>query len=161
MDDSPIMIRKKRQKTVEFTSCVICGEQAPSDELVKPKDAGSWQTLCAAAEVRMFEPILTLNADNPNTIPVVFYHRECRSKFTHKKELARFIVWSLKMKSRCYPEKNGIKLVLVSNEAEFLVEQHSQNPQKSSLGNLFYECLNICLSASFKASLVTIVQAEM
>ena len=90
MDDSPIMIRKKRQKTVEFTSCVICGEQAPSDELVKPKDAGSWQTLCAAAEVRMFEPILTLNADNPNTIPVVFYHRECRSKFTHKKELARF-----------------------------------------------------------------------
>ena len=71
------------------------------------------------------------------------------------------IVWSLKMKSRCYPEKNGIKLVLVSNEAEFLVEQHSQNPQKSSLGNLFYECLNICLSASFKASLVTIVQAEM
>ena len=71
------------------------------------------------------------------------------------------VVWSLKMKSRCYPEKNGIKLVLVSNEAEFLVEQHSQNPQKSSLGNLFYECLNICLSASFKASLVTIVQAEM
>ena len=32
------------------------------------------------------------------------------------------------------PEKNGIKTILVSLEAEFFVEQHIQNPLKSAPG---------------------------
>ena len=35
-------------------------------------------------------------------------------------------------------EKNGIEGSLVSYESSFLVEQHIQNPKKSTLGNLFY-----------------------
>ena len=80
----------KRRK-LDQVSCLICGEHASSDELVTPKDADSWLTLYDAAKIRLFDPILTLKVDDPLTnIPNVFYHRECRSKFTHKKELLRF-----------------------------------------------------------------------
>ena len=41
------------------------------------------------------------------------------------------------------PEKNGIKAVLVSNEADCDIEQLIQNPQKSFLGKIFYKYLNI------------------
>ena len=47
------------------------------------------------------------------------------------------IVWTLKAKKWVYMEKNGRKLVLVSFEAQFFVEQHIQSPPKSTLGKKF------------------------
>jgi len=81
-------VPEKRRK-IDNEQCVICGNDAPSSALVKPKDSKSWQTLYEAAQIRLFDRILNLKEDDLNTEPNVFYHRECRSDFTHKKELTR------------------------------------------------------------------------
>ena len=84
MADCPV---KEKQPKIDHASCIICGVEAPSYELVKPKDINSWQTLLDAAKIRLLYPILNLTQDAPSTVPNAFYHRECRSDFTHKKEL--------------------------------------------------------------------------
>ena len=43
------------------------------------------------------------------------------------------------------PEKIGIEEILVSKEAEFFVEEHIQNPPKSTLGKLFYSKLKFAI----------------
>ena len=86
MDDSPVPV-KRRKGTL--ASCIICGQETQISSLVQPKDVKSWETLCNAANIRLFNPILKLKKDNPNSLPKVFYHRNCRSNFTHKKELSR------------------------------------------------------------------------
>jgi len=86
MDDCPVPIK---QPKLVLDACIICGQEATASALVEPKDANSWQKLCNAAEIRMFDPILKLRKDNPGTVPKAYYHRDCRSKFTHKKELSK------------------------------------------------------------------------
>lgn len=49
----------------------------------------SWNTLCDAAEIRHFDPITKLTRATLSAVPNVLYHRECRSGFTHNKELTR------------------------------------------------------------------------
>ena len=44
------------------------------------------------------------------------------------------VVWLLKAKKGSNPEEIGIEVILVSKEANFIVEQHIQNPPKSALG---------------------------
>ena len=43
------------------------------------------------------------------------------------------------------PEKIGIEEILVSKEVEFFVEEHIQNPPKSTLGKLFYSKLKFAI----------------
>ena len=78
------------QKRPKLDPCIICGKNSgPLDQLVKPRDLESWKTLCDAAEIRHFDPITKLTRDNLSAVPNVLYHRECKSGFTHKKELTR------------------------------------------------------------------------
>ena len=42
-------------------------------------------------------------------------------------------------------EKIGIEEILVSKEAEFFMEEHIQNPPKSTLGKLFYSKLKFSI----------------
>ena len=76
----------KGHAVTQLIACIICSSKAPRSELVNPRDQSSWITLRRAAEIHDFQPILQLpTADE--CIPDVFYHRECRSAFTHKKTL--------------------------------------------------------------------------
>ena len=43
------------------------------------------------------------------------------------------------------PEKIGIEEILVSKEVEFFVEEHIQNPPKSTLGKLIYSKLKFAI----------------
>ena len=43
------------------------------------------------------------------------------------------------------PEKIGIEEILVSKEVEFFVEEHIQNPPKSTLGKLFNSKLKFAI----------------
>ena len=49
-----------------------------------------------------------------------------------------FIVQLLKGQKRLNLEKSSVEAILVSKEAEFITEQHIQNPPKSTVGNWFY-----------------------
>ncbi|XP_078353848.1 uncharacterized protein LOC144638526 [Oculina patagonica] len=84
--DSDERPSKRARVDTDFTTCVICSVKAPRIELVTPKDQSSWVTLRKAAEMHKFEPILQLPTSN-EAVPAVYYHRECRSAFTHKKTL--------------------------------------------------------------------------
>lgn len=78
---------KKRQKVLSpiERTCIICSKQTSETYLTKARDVESIGTLVDAARIRNFDPILTLEEDEYDE--KLFYHRECRSKFTHKKTL--------------------------------------------------------------------------
>ena len=85
MDSGETSAKRPRSET-EHLTYVICSANAPRAELVNPRDQSSWVTLLRAVEIHDFQPILQLSAADEN-IPDIFYHRECRSAFTHKKTL--------------------------------------------------------------------------
>ena len=86
MDSDETPAKRPRGETELDLTCIISSANAPRAELVNPRDQSSWVTLLRAAEVHDFQPILQLSAAEEN-IPDIFYHRECRSAFTHKKTL--------------------------------------------------------------------------
>lgn len=58
------------------------------DRLISPRSYESWLTLFEAAKVRNFEPVLELAKTlNENEVPSIAYHRQCRSRFTLKRDL--------------------------------------------------------------------------
>ena len=67
--------------------CIICGEHGTN--LSECRDVKSWRTLCEAAEIDGIR--VTAQEVTENELPneIVKYHRECRSTFTHKKQLHR------------------------------------------------------------------------
>ena len=60
----------------------------PDSPLISPESYDSWLTLLEAAKVRNFTPVLDV-AENLNEckVPLIYYHRKCRSLFTMKREL--------------------------------------------------------------------------
>ena len=85
MDSGETPSKRLRGESEHFTY-IICSSNASRAELVNPRDQSSWVTLLRAAEIHDFQPILQLSAADEK-IPDIFYHRECRSTFTHKKTL--------------------------------------------------------------------------
>ena len=83
---------KRRKLHHEKATCNICNKIAPMSELSSPNDNDSWQTLYAAATLRDFESILQLAGESLTELPnvLIYYHRRCRSDFTHKKSLTKF-----------------------------------------------------------------------
>ena len=77
----------KRQKVLSSIerTCIICSKQTSETYLTKARDDQSICTLVDAARIRNFDPILTLEKHEYDE--KLFYHRDCRSKFTHKKTL--------------------------------------------------------------------------
>ena len=60
----------------------------PDERLVSLQDYDSWLTLLEAAEVRNHIPILEIAKNaTEHEVPLVFYHRKCRSMFTMKRDL--------------------------------------------------------------------------
>ena len=88
MDDQEPPKKRIRPSSTTCT-CVICEKDSPLDNLVQLKDRDSWETLYQAALLRNFDSITKLYVDD-KTVPNILYHRECRSSFTHKKNLAKF-----------------------------------------------------------------------
>ncbi len=79
-----------RQKVPRLTpTCIIhMSDEDPEQNLLSPRDYESWKTLLKAATIRNHLPILAIAKDLlPNHVPVVFYHRQCRSLFTLKHDL--------------------------------------------------------------------------
>ncbi|CAM1306896.1 Uncharacterised protein g4482 [Pycnogonum litorale] len=74
----------------ESGTCIICSKKSPLSELSKPAGNSSWKTLCDAAAVRNFYPIIKLVQEGAVELPSIpiLYHRACRSYFNHKKHLA-------------------------------------------------------------------------
>ena len=68
--------------------CCISESKQKNISLNSPKDRQSWSNLVRAAEIRNYNPILSISAQSPEgAMPQVSYHRECRNSFTHKRDL--------------------------------------------------------------------------
>ena len=71
--------------------CIIHKESLsidPNEKLISPQSFESWKTLINAAQVRDHSPILDIaKSVTDKEIPVIFYHRKCRSIFTMKRDL--------------------------------------------------------------------------
>ena len=71
--------------------CIIHKEGSqyePEDPLISPLSYESWVTLLEAAKVRKHDGILKIARDvKEGEVPVLFYHRKCRSVFTLKRDL--------------------------------------------------------------------------
>ena len=70
--------------------CIIHTETYDKDTgpLITPKDYDSWKTLLDAAQVRNHGPILEIAARlSEREVPNISYHRQCRSRFTLKRDL--------------------------------------------------------------------------
>jgi len=79
-------VEPKRLKT-ESGTCIICGGKSPLYDLSSPRDEESWKTLCQAAEIQHFQPIIHTAENSETNFSNIKYHRDCRSNFTHKKKL--------------------------------------------------------------------------
>ena len=76
-----------RKKSKPF--CIIHYEnediQAP---LTAPKDFASWETLLEVASLRHHTPLLEKAKNlSHGQVPDIVYHRQCRSRFTLKRDL--------------------------------------------------------------------------
>jgi len=77
--------RPVKRPRIEEKACIICSHNSPISNLTRPKDQQSIVTLRKAAEIQMFFPIL--NLDESEHEEKLYYHRNCRASFTHKKTL--------------------------------------------------------------------------
>jgi len=81
MDSS---IPLKRQRTEPY--CIIhCSDD--NTKLVSLNSLDSWKTLKKAGEIRDHKSILSVQVADDQILNGVFYHRKCRSMFTHKHDL--------------------------------------------------------------------------
>lgn len=82
-DEKAVESEQKRQRI-----CCIFYCKRKNIPPNSPKDHQSWSDLVRAAGIRNYNPILSIAAQNPEgAVPQVFYHRECRNSFTHKRDL--------------------------------------------------------------------------
>ncbi len=74
-------------------ACSIHYDSVSTDEkLTSPSDLASWKTLLKAAEVRCHQPLLDIAKSlKEDEVPKVFYHRQCRSVFTLKRDLTKIL----------------------------------------------------------------------
>ena len=73
-----------RQRAVH---ALYVGEKSPLYDSSSPRDEESWKTLCQAAEIQHFQPIIHTAENSETNFSNIKYHRDCRSNFTHKKKL--------------------------------------------------------------------------
>ena len=60
----------------------------PGENLIRPQSYDSWLTLLEAAKVRRHDALLKIAGEcQEGEVPEIFYHRECRSAFTLKRDL--------------------------------------------------------------------------
>ena len=86
-EDSEIPEKRARREMY----CVIhCSDD--DGALVSSNSVESWRTVRRAAELRIHASIfLALLVNTPDEIPKVYYHKNCRTVFTMKKDLEKII----------------------------------------------------------------------
>ena len=84
MDSS---IPRKRQRTEPYCILLHCTDD--NTTLISPNSLDSWKTLQKAGQIRDHEGILSVQVADDQIPNGVFYHRKCRSTFTHKHDLDR------------------------------------------------------------------------
>jgi len=84
MSESELANKRLRMEAAEVC-CILCDVQENPEVMSTPKNESSWNTLYNAAVARKFEPILKF--PTPPELSKIYYHRNCHSKFTHKKTL--------------------------------------------------------------------------
>ena len=81
-DDSGLPTKRKRSEAY----CIIhCTDD--NTKLISPNSLELWKTLQRAGEIRNHEGILSVQVADDQIPNGVFYHRKCRSTFTHKHDL--------------------------------------------------------------------------
>ena len=83
MDSS---IPRKRQRTEPYW-IIHCTDD--NTMLISPNSLDSWKMLQKACQIRDHEGILSVQVADDQIPNGVFYHRKCRSMFTHKHDLDR------------------------------------------------------------------------
>ena len=84
MGDSSISCKRQR---IEPYCIIHCTDD--NTKLISPNSLDSLKTLQKAAEIRKHEDILSIEVADDQIPNGIFYHRECRSTFTHKHDLDR------------------------------------------------------------------------
>ena len=84
MGDSSISCKRQR---IEPYCIIHCTDD--NTKLISPNSLDSWKTLQKAAEIRKHEDILSIEVADDQIPNGIFYHRKCRSMFTHKHDLDR------------------------------------------------------------------------
>lgn len=88
-NDQLDLIGSDPEQLPDQPSCIIhTSDEPPENNLITPKDDRSWQTLLNAAHVRKHAPLLEIAARlKKGQVPLVYYHKSCRSVFTMKRDL--------------------------------------------------------------------------
>lgn len=101
------MEKAKGKKFSSLHKCVIHDIKAKvhkESPLIKPQDYDSWLTLLNAAKTRQYAPLLNIaRLQEETTIPEIVYHRECRQKFTLRRDLD-----NLKRKAEESPDDGAV-----------------------------------------------------
>ena len=68
--------------------CIVHYKSSKDEHLVTLQNYESWKTMLEAAKLRNFKPILDIaNKLSEKETPTIYYHRNCRSLFTMKRNL--------------------------------------------------------------------------
>ena len=73
----------------DLPTCIVhLTNEDPHSNLTTPKDHTSWSTLLKAAQLKNYAPILNIADNIPSgEVPLIYYHRQCRCRFTLKRDL--------------------------------------------------------------------------
>ena len=87
-----------------------------SSNLVNPKDEESWKTLLRAAQIQNHQEIVELSKSlSEGEVPLIYYHRKCRSIFTMKKLLDKLSQQS--SNSQTQPEQVARRVSIRGSES--------------------------------------------
>ena len=68
--------------------CIVHYKSSKDEHLVTLQSYESWKTMLEAAKLRNFKPILDIaNKLSEKETPTIYYHRNCQSLFTMKRDL--------------------------------------------------------------------------
>ena len=83
MDAEKVETPQKRQR-----ACCIFNCAETDHNLNSPRDSDPWHQLVRAAEIRGYDAILQIaSGTEDGEVPEIFYHRQCRNRFTKKRDL--------------------------------------------------------------------------
>ena len=133
--ETPEKKKKIDESSRNHKTCIICKTKSPSLNLTQPRDLESWRTLYDAADIQQLDAILS---HDKNVLPNdVWYHLECRKKFSHKKTLGQIL------KSRSNKEDT------CEDQPAPLSEKQSREKTSSSSSRVYERVCIFCNKAKY------------
>ena len=143
--------------------CIIhCSDD--QGNLVSSNNADSWKALLRAAQIRQYAPVLDLAKDIPEgQMPAaVYYHRNCRSVFTMKKDLDRILQKEKPISSAAEEEKKRTARCATSTSRTYTTECiFCQKTSKYLKGQNRREALIQCSQLRADAKIRSAAQKKM